>query len=162
MQATFCKLKNGMWGVKVETGPGGRVEPGTRLLVTKRDGTTKEVTVSAVQVEKPLGVWTCEIVETKPAYGGGRPYYRGRPRGEQASLASQMAAYELAEPKPAPRWEVSGGTLRSEPRPEDPVVVMAPFTVPSADEDPAETFKRLLAGEYTPGESSVRDAGVRS
>lgn len=155
MQATFCKLKNGMWGVKVETGPGGRVEPGTRLLVTKRDGTTKEVTVSGVQVEKPLGVWTCEIVETKPAYGG-RPYYRGRSRGEQASLASQTAPYELAAPalRPATGQRIDLGDVVIETTLER--------VTPPTDEDAAATFQRLLSGSYAPGESAVRDAGVRS
>lgn len=43
--ATFTKLRSGAWGLRVT---GGAASPGAFLAVTKRDGTTQQVTVGEV------------------------------------------------------------------------------------------------------------------
>jgi hypothetical protein len=171
---TFIKLKsNGYWGVKVAGEELRSAAPGVVFQVTKRSGETKAVTLVALQEGesrvRDLGYQVWSIAETRPAgaYRGGRGAYR--PRGEQASFASQNAPYELADQPSArtieiaERWTVSGGFVRDDLRRDDQPTVeetqAAMLTNQVAlDEDPAETFKRLLAGTYTPGESSVRDA----
>lgn len=166
---TFIKLKSdGYWGVKVAGDELRSAAPGVVFQVTKRSGETKAVTLVALQEGesrvRDLGYQVWSIAETRPAsaYRGGRGAYR--PRGEQASFASQNAPYELADLR---RDETQNpyealATRANDPRRPVPTVEetqAAMLTNQAAlDEDPAETFKRLLAGTYTPGESSVRDA----
>jgi hypothetical protein len=49
-EATYARLKNGSWGAKVKLGTPDAVRPknGDTLKVTKKDGSTKEETVSWV------------------------------------------------------------------------------------------------------------------
>ena len=148
VEATFCKLQNGNWGVRV-VGDVVSVVEGMTLDVTKRSGEVKTVTIARIEARTTIRGRehvTCSIVETRPARG----YYpRGgyRSRGEQASLASQTAPYELAEPRTIQVVAVQAAGLSAVAQAAKP------------DEDIAATFARLLSGTYTPGESSVRDAG---
>ena len=66
MKATYTKLKDGSWGVRVE----GITKPEGNITVTKKDGTSKEETIKTV-VWSGNGVYLCSIVPTSNA----RPSY---------------------------------------------------------------------------------------
>jgi hypothetical protein len=162
---TFIKLKsNGMWGVKVAgAGNIATAQPGAGFVVTKRDGTTTQVTLAAKEdARADLGYEVWSIVETRPA-GRSRGYYpRSRASGEQASFASQNAPYDLASVYDTlMRYDVKitpGAYERDQLRMAAADADLAPEVVAAEQEDPALVFQRLLGGTYTPGESSVRDA----
>lgn len=69
-KATFTKLKNGDWGVKIE----GPVIPGGEVTVTKKDGNTTEVTVGEV-VWSGNGYNICKIKKDSPS---GQATYKGK------------------------------------------------------------------------------------
>ena len=73
--ATFCKLKNGSWGVKVTTGAE-VAEAGRSVYVKKRDGSTKEVALVEKLTSGPqYSIWTIQDDSPKP------------PRAARTSLA---------------------------------------------------------------------------
>jgi hypothetical protein len=164
---TFIKLKsNGMWGVKVAgSGNIATARPGAGFVVTKRDGSTTQVTLAAKEDSRTdLGYEVWSIVETRPA-GRSRGYYprARRASGEQASFASQSAPYDLA---PVYEMETRYDAKITSSQPNVQNLKREPFTndypedavVAAENDDPALVFQRLLGGTYTPGESSVRDA----
>lgn len=57
MQASYAKLRNGGWGVRIE---GNRPERGEGVTVTKRDGRTKNETIGRV-LWSGDGVHLCTI-----------------------------------------------------------------------------------------------------
>lgn len=62
MSATYTKLRDGSWGIKVQ----GSAKAGQAITVTKRDGGTKTETVEKV-VWSGEGVAICSVVETRRA-----------------------------------------------------------------------------------------------
>lgn len=64
MSATYTKLRDGSWGVRVQ----GPVKAGETITVTKKGGETKRETVAAV-LWTGDGVSLCSVTPTaKPAY----------------------------------------------------------------------------------------------
>lgn len=59
---TYTKLNNGSWGVLVK----GTATKGQKVVVTKKDGTTKTETVSAV-LWSGDGVSLCSIASSAPS-----------------------------------------------------------------------------------------------
>lgn len=106
--AKFTKLAGGVWGVRLTPEEAVTASSDDQVTVTKQDGTTKVVTLAGLFEQKttPGGALVHEdwsIREERPvsAYRGrGRAAYRREYAG--ASLASQTAPYDLAEPRPAP------------------------------------------------------------
>ena len=72
---SYAKLKSGEWGVRVE-GPAPRT--GSRITVTKKDGSTKTETIAAI-VWEGTGVTLCAI-----AAGDSSGYSRSSGRGGRA------------------------------------------------------------------------------
>lgn len=66
MKATFTKLKNGDWGVRVE----GEVTEGQSIVVTKKDGSTDVKTIQKVLWNKD-GISLCSIEQIKTKYYNG-------------------------------------------------------------------------------------------
>ena len=63
---TYTKLNNGSWGVRVR----GTAAKGQKVTVTKKDGTTKIETVSAV-LWSGDGVTLCAIAPSAPSAAAG-------------------------------------------------------------------------------------------
>jgi hypothetical protein len=100
MQASFKKLDNGNWGICCAAD---NIPPGSAVDVTKANGDVKRVVVAAyvgavsVYVGAKAYGHLYSITETRKA-GAYRPRgYARKSSGEQASLASQTKAYDLAE-----------------------------------------------------------------
>lgn len=93
MAATFQKLKDGTWGLRVA----GRASPGEVVLVTKRDGTSQRKTVGIV-VWSGDGVTLCTIASGVSSSGGPRKSrdYPGKecPACESVDLDANLSCWE--------------------------------------------------------------------
>jgi hypothetical protein len=150
---TFSKLADGNWGVRVEgVTDAGEVQPGTVLVATKKNGDQTSVTVSSVVLYKN-GVATCAIVETRPARA-----YRGprQPRRNTAAYANQQERNAQLAALRAEQEAAAVANLPSELERLSLDWSQAEQEDSRANEDLAETFKRLLAGSYVTTESAVR------
>lgn len=138
--ARFTKLASGVWGVRLTPEEAVSASKYARVTVTKQDGTTKQVTLAGLVAQKaaPGGAllhadWSIREERKVSAYRG-----RGRPRRDYlgASLASQTASYDLAEPRPAPApsfAELRASAAVAEAFPADPNDAGAWFA-PGADD----------------------------
>lgn len=164
MKATFCRLQDGVWGVRLA-----RVDeterapfPGALVDVTKRDGTTKTCTLVSRENDgvvrgAPFEVW--RIAEEKRAYAGRR--YRLR-RVEQASLASQTAPYALAPTTAYGRTEerrvfspMTNFVAEIRYGYEDADVVQPPPPPAAAEDENGNPFAALLRRDYVTTESAL-------
>lgn len=71
MQATYSKLKDGTWGVRVEFSGKGSISAGDRVVVKKKSGEKKEEVIDRV-LWKGNGIFLCSIKDAKPASGESR------------------------------------------------------------------------------------------
>ena len=83
MAATFTKLKNGDWGIKVD----GKAKEGTVVTVTKKDGTSSQETVAKV-IWSGSGVSICAIVQ-KPRLAASKEVGTTRERAARGRSARQ-------------------------------------------------------------------------
>jgi hypothetical protein len=65
--ATYAKLRDGSWGVRVQ---GGGVEPGETVTVTKKSGETKVERIGRV-LWNGDGISLCTLAASQPRYNSG-------------------------------------------------------------------------------------------
>lgn len=138
-QATFCALPSGEWGVRLENADPA-LSRGAEVVVTKRNGDTKTVVLASLVdrvTRRGVMVERWSLQDTRPVYRGPRGRGSFSRSYEQASYASQAAAYDLAEPSPAPApvvrdvlalaWDEAVAELDAiqNAEPDDPAVVFA-------------------------------------
>lgn len=103
--ATYTKLRDGSWGVKVR----GKATVGQTVTVTKRDGQKKTETITQV-LWTGDGVSLCAISAARET-GHGRPTQATRRAANKAPLASgRCIAQRMREPNPAASEKLLGGT----------------------------------------------------